>query len=492
MQEFLDLTCLARTGRDINDPGSTVSGSAALGTERGGYAHLWENGTTNLIAGNSTAGGSPNYDRIGINLSMTSIQPGGSIQDRAVMVFYHTVNSPTLLVDTKDRLMNNINITAGEAEMWVVTLSPEPDHDIYNRNESAILRSNLTRDDWGIVDHVNATLDMGTPGNPSDDVAIELLDDGYYPDQTSGDRYYAAYYNLSDSESVGYWNMTVRAYDIDGTLLNESYYTFNVTSEFVVSIDIWNDTGIYRIENATVNVTNLRGDIPIPKATLNCTTNYQQIPPENITDHNDGTYTVTFETPIDYGLYPLNCSAEKDGSWGFKVENYTVEAPETNISLTPSLALYHAYNVTYYSNESFDLEVTLQNIENSTAYTANISLILPPEFSANSTFEECGDIMISLSCTRDFNITILNNTAGNNYSIDIFINWTNRIGTKGSNETNITVFVHETPLLDVAEDNVTGILPPGSSSQTIEVITCLLYTSPSPRDLSTPRMPSSA
>ncbi|MCK4714399.1 MAG: hypothetical protein KAT35_02405, partial [Candidatus Aenigmarchaeota archaeon] len=336
---------------------------------------------------------------------------GESIQDRAVMVFYSTAVNPTLLTDTMDRLLDNVNVTEGEPEMWVITLTGDPDHAIYNRNESAVLGANITRDDWYIVDHVNATLDMGTPGAPGDDVAVELLDDGIYPDQSQGDGFFSAYYNFTDSETTGEWNMTVRAYDVDGAFMNESYYIFNITSEFDVSIQIWNNTGIHRIENATVNVTNFRQDIQIPGATLNCTTAGDQIPPENVTDNGDGTYIVTFETPFDYGLYPLNCSAEKDGSWGFRAENYTVEAPDTNVSLTSDPDTYEAYNVTFYGNESFNLRVTLQNLENSTAYDANITLILPDNLSSNSTFEECGNILISLTCVRDFSITILNNSA---------------------------------------------------------------------------------
>jgi uncharacterized membrane protein len=453
------------------DPGSTVAAKEWYGSDYGSYAHLWENGTSGFRADNYTTGSTPDYGRIGINLTMTEIPSGGSLQDRAVMVFYHTVYTPNLLPDTRDRLMNNVNITEGEPEMWVITLEPRPDHDIYNRNESAILWANVTRDDWKIADHVNATLDMGTPGISGDDVTVQLLDDGSYPDGVAGDGNFTSYYNFTDSETTGYWNMTVRAYDVAGAFLNESYYTFNMTAELMVNITIWNETGTSRLENATVNVTNFRKDIPIPGATyINCTSAGDQIPPQNITDNGDGSYTVTFQTPFDYGLYPLNCSFGKDGSWGFRVENYTVEAPETNISVASDPEIFHSYNVSFYGNESFNLRVTLQNLENSTAYETNITLSLPGELYPNSSFEECGKIMIGLSCIRDFNITILNNSVANNYTINITINWTNRVETLGSNTTNMTVIVHENPILDVLQENITGILPPGASPQIIETL----------------------
>ncbi len=453
------------------DPGSYVSGGGGTGVERVGYANLWENSTSNFMAGNSTDGGSPDYDLIGINLSMTTIEPGESIRNRFVMVFYHTVNSPTLLPDTMRGLMNGVSIAEEEPEMWVITAQPEPDHGIYNRNESAILVANVTRDDWYIVDHANATLDMGTPGSSADDITVSLRDDGACPDQAAGDGYHSAYYNFSDSEATGEWNMTVRLYDRDGAFLNESYYTFNITDVLELSIDIWNVTGIWRVENATVNVTNYMQDIQVPGATLNCTSNQGQIPQENITDNGDGTYVVTFETPLDYGLYPLNCSAQKDGSWGWQLENYTVEAPETNISLTTDPSLYHAYNVTYFSNESFGLKVTLRNLENSTAYWANITLDVPGNLTSNSTLETCGEnLLIGLTCVRHFNITVLNNTINDTYQIGVTINWTNRVGTQDSNTTAVDVIVHETPTLNVLEENVTGILPPGANSQKIETL----------------------
>lgn len=455
------------------DPGSTISGAPSVGTERGAYAHIWENGTTNFRADNYTTGSDPNYDRIGINMSLTQIQPGESIQDKSVMVFYHTVNSPNLLPDTRDRLMNNVNITLGQPEMWVITVEPQPDHDIYNRNESAIMGANITRDDWNFVDHVNTTLDMGTPAVSGDDVTIQLLDDGNYPDQATGDDFYTAYYNFSDSETLGYWNMTVKAYDKDDSLLNESYYTFNLTAELWVNITFWNQTGIYRVENATLNVTNLRHDIPIPNATaINCTAAGVQVPTGNITDHDNGTYTVTFQTPFDYGAYPLNCSFEKDGSWGFDSKNFTVESPETNISITPDPAIYHAYNVRFYDNESFNLKITLKNIGNSSANDLTFNLTLPSNLTSNYTSQagDCKTRLIGESCVRDINITILNNSVAKNYTINITANWTNRIGTSGSNTSSVTVTVHENPILDVLEDNVTGILPPGSTYQLIKTL----------------------
>jgi uncharacterized membrane protein len=453
------------------EPGSTVYGAPGFGMERGGYAHLWESGTSNFIAGNSSTGGDPDHDRIGINLSATDIQPGESIKDRAALIFFHTINSPDLLTDTRDRLVNNVNITEGEPELWLITPEPRPDHDIYNRNESAILATNITRDDWSLVDHVNATMDMGTPGVSGDDVTIQFLDDGVFPDPAAGDRNYTAYYNFSDSETPGYWNMTARAYDADGTLLNESYYTFNLTAELWVNITFWNVTGIYRVDNATLNVTNLRQDIPIPNAAeINCTTNYEQIPPENITDYNNGTYTVTFQTPYDYGAYPLNCSFGEDGSWGFDEKNYNVESPETNVSIIPDPALYNAYNVRFYENESFNLEIALHNIGNSSTRELNFTLDLPGNLSSNYTSSAgyCGQLLIGESCIRDFNITILNNSFAMDYIINITANWTNRVGSLGSNTSNVTVTVHENPVLDVLQENVTGILPPGAPSQAIE------------------------
>jgi uncharacterized membrane protein len=453
------------------DPGSFISAREELGTDKGGYAHIWENGTTNFRADNYTFDSSPSYDRIGINLSMTSILPGESIQDRSVMVFFHSVNNPDLLEEVRDRLMYNINITEGEPEMWDITLDPLTDHTIYNRNESAVLWANITRDDWSITNHVNATLDMGTPAG-GDDVTIQLLDDGVYPDTAQGDGNFTAYYNFSDSEAIGYWNMTARAYDADGSFLNESYHTFNITADLFVNITFWNITGLVRVDNATIHVMNYREDTFIPNVTMNCTNNGVPVPQQNITDFDNGTYIVTFQTPFDYGAYPLNCSAGKDGSWGFDLRNYTVESPETNLSISPDPTIFDSYNVTFYGNESFDLKVTLQNIGNSSAYDLSFNLSLPGNLSSNFTAAtgDCGLVIIGDSCVRTINVTVLNNSYAMNYTINITGNWTNRVGSSGFNTSSVTVTVHENPILDVLQENVTGILPPGASSQAIETL----------------------
>ena len=61
------------------------------------------------------------------------------------------------------------------------------------------------------------------------------------------------------------------------------------------------------------------------------------------------------------------------------------------------------------------------------------------------------------------------------------------IGVAASSNTKTIVFIDDTEA-QLAENKARGVASPGWHS----FYTCLLYTSPSPRDLSTSRMPSSA
>ena len=46
--------------------------------------------------------------------------------------------------------------------------------------------------------------------------------------------------------------------------------------------------------------------------------------------------------------------------------------------------------------------------------------------------------------------------------------------------------------LEIEQGSITGLIGPNGAGKTTLFNVCLLYTSPSPRDLSTSRMPSSA
>ena len=444
------------TGNESN-PGSWIRGSYGTGGTMTGFIHV--NQTQDVFyAINIT---SP--DRIGIIMNTTTIESNSSIINVYSMVFGHTVSTPTIMEDTKDRLISEANMTQWiPAEKWVVNSKLNTTYAIYNRNESVFITANLTFDPWNLTQNVNATLDMGTPSG-ADDQTIALNYNSSYGNQTAGYRLFTNYFNLTNISAAGYWNITLKAYDTSGYYLNESYYIFNVTAEYFVNLTIQNALGLPdRTVYANIDVKNFRQDIWIPGASINCS--YGATPVTNITDNSDGTYSVNFTSPPVFGLYTLNCSASKNGNFGFDTDNFTVEAAKTNVSISRTPAQYTAGNVTLYNNETFTLNITLTNDGNSSAYSTNLTFSLPQNWSAGPPNSSCGNIPIASSCMKSINMTIPANATPGNYLVNITANWTNLDNSTSYNSTYVNVTVTSHPLVEVPQDQMGIVLGPGNAT----------------------------
>ncbi|MCK4496701.1 MAG: hypothetical protein KAU24_00790, partial [Candidatus Aenigmarchaeota archaeon] len=456
------------------DPGSWVRATYTLGGSMTAFINVNETGTSNFIAGNSS-----DSDRVGIDLANTTIQPNESIVDVAAIVFGDTIKTPNIITNVRDRLINPLNITAHAPEGWWIEIDPkmyttqDVDVNIFNRNESSLIAANITYDPFNSTVSANATFNNGTI-DTSDDITIVLYDDGTHGDNQSGDAIYSNYFNFTNTSTVGEWNFTVRIYDSEGYFLNETTFVFNITDIYNLSMRIWNDTGLPRTTNATLNLTTYRRDIMIPGANITCSYDSIPIPDQNITDLGDGTYNITFYTGDEYGLYYLNCTATKDGNSGQESEEFTVESPQTNIGITKQPSVYELYNITYFHNESFNLRITMNNTGNSSAYDTNITISLPPELVPNTTFYNIGNILIETEGVRNFNITILNNTQSGEYIINITVNWTNLNGSLGYNETLVNVTIYQNPEIRVPEELRIGIIAPGNYSL-IDNFTAISY-----------------
>ncbi|MCX6815061.1 MAG: NEW3 domain-containing protein [Candidatus Aenigmarchaeota archaeon] len=444
------------TGNESN-PGSWIRGTYSGGGPLTGFIHINQSQDV-FYATNIT---SPN--RIGIKMNTTNIESNTSVVNIFAMVFGHTVSTPSIMEDTKDRLINEVNMTQWlPAEKWVVSSHPNTSHTIYNRNESIFITGNVTFDPWNLTQKVNATLDMGTPSG-ADDQAIDLNYNATYGNQTSGYKLFTNYFNLTNTSEAGYWNITIKAYDSSGYYINESYYIFNVTAEYFVNLTILNALGLPdRIVYANIDVKNFRQDTWMPGASINCS--YGGIPVTNITGNGNGTYSANFTSPSTYGLYTLNCSVSKDGNFGYDTDNFTVEAAKTNVSISRTPAQYTASNVTLYNSETFTINITLTNEGNSSAYATNITLSLPQNWTANPPNGSCGNIPISSSCLKSINVTIPANSTPGNYAVNITANWTNLDNSTSYNSTYINVTVSSHPLLEVPQAYMETIIGPGNAT----------------------------
>jgi uncharacterized membrane protein len=439
-----------------SNPGSWIRGTYTGGGPLTGFIHLNQSHDV-FYATNIT---SP--QRIGIKMNSTTLESNASIYNAYAMVFGDTVKTPAIMEDTKDILLNEVNLTQHPPERHVIDTYALADHTVYNRNETILITGNITFDPWNLTRYMNATLDMGTPSG-ADDQTIALSFNSSYGNQTSGYRLYTGYFNLTNSSEVGYWNITLKIYDASRYYLNESYFIFNVTSGYFVNLTILNPLGLpSRTIYANLDIKNLRQDIWVPGASINCSYGATQV--TNITDNANGTYSINLTAPSVFGLYTLNCSAIKNGNFGHESENFTVESPTTNMSISRTPIQYNASSVFLNANESFSLNVTLENTGNSSAYSTNITLSLPSGWGSNPQNSACSDIPISGSCTRTFNISIPANTTPGGYRVNITANWTNLDSSKNSNSTYLDINVTQNPSVYVPQESLTVIMAPGNTS----------------------------
>jgi uncharacterized membrane protein len=431
------------------DPYSWVWGSG-YGGEMVGLINLEENGTQNYFATNSSS-----YGRIGIQLNQTTIPSNSQIKQTSLIYFAATPGGSDEFLAIKNRFSNPINITQSLPERWYVAISPSTNATIYNRNETVLVKGNVSLDDpYNLTKYMNATFDMGT-SSPSDDQTIILYDDGTHGDDIANDKVFTNIFSIPNDAFVGTWKINFTAYTENLELLNSTIYEFNVTDILNVSVNIINKKPIVgSLVVANLYVKNFRQDSWISGATINCT--YDSNVVINKVDYNNGTYSVNFTAPYEEGTFVLACNATKDGNFGNASDEFTVEPGKSNISITVQPSNPFVYNVSLYENDSFVIVANASNFGNGTAYSVNISLELLEGWSANKTEEECGDIGKNEFCVKGFNITVPNATVPGNYYINVTATWRNPDDTISSNKTQVNVTVQPNPKIDVKELKVAG------------------------------------
>ncbi len=275
-----------------------------------------------------------------------------------------------------------------------------------------------------------------------------------------------------------YVNVTVEWRNPDSTASNNTTFV-NVTvepnplvivSEGVITDDVGDGSEIY-IGNFTVLSI---GNSPIQNINFTCyegdvcdnfTTNFTPSSIASIGMGNNSSVAVNVSVPLGYpvGTYSgvVNVSAGNDG---YKNLTLNISVPsKTNVSVVSEPNNYTASNVTQQSNESFLINVTIENIAKGSAKYSNISLSIPSDISSNSSFENCNNITMNETCLKSFNITVLNGTDTGNYYVNISANWTNPDGTLGTNTTSLNVSVESNPLINVSESVLSQDVPDASN-----------------------------
>jgi uncharacterized membrane protein len=415
-----------------------------------GIIHVNQTGTNNFWVPNSSL-----KDRIGIQLNSTSVPVGGSITETVVIHFNDTSGDYTQVRNLRERLADPVKISEDLPEQWYVVITPTTNATVYNRNESVLLKGNISMNDpYNLTEYMNATIDMGTT-DTSDDQTVILYDDGTHGDETIGDRVFTNSFNLPNDASTGTWTINFTAYTNDSKLLNSSLLTFDVTDVLNVTVNITNKKPIVNsLVIAKVYVKNYRQDSWVPGAMINC--NYDSTEVMNKTDHNNGTYSVNFTSPNQEGIYTLTCNATKNGNFGNDTDTFTTETGKTNVSVAAEPSNPTVPNVSLYYNDSFSIVTNATNIGNGTAYSTNISLELLSGWNVNETLEECGDLEKNAYCTKSFSITVPNATSPGNYYLNVTSTWRNPDGSVAYNKTQVNVTVESNPRVRVEEAKVSG------------------------------------
>ncbi len=442
---------------DSSDPYSYAY-SRGFGGEVLGVINLNETGTTNFYALDS-----PEAGRTGIHLNTIYIT---QISEKAC-VYFSTFGGGDAVSEFLNKILEGFRQPfkkiLSNPEYLSVSFIPYTEYPVYNRKEEVVIFANITYDPYNLTAYLNATIDRGTP-DKSDDFWILLYDNGTGVDQVAGDKLFTGSFVINESDSTGIWNITLRAYDSSGTFLGKNTTSFNVTNLLNVFVKVLNEYGlINRTINASVEVRNYRNDTLLPNCTIVCyfdETNANG----NVTDYNNGTYLYSFKAPSEPGLYILTCNASRDGNWGDGEDTFSADDYVTYLAINLTPTNYTSTTITAYQSDWFDFKVKVYNTWNGTAYDVNVTIILPNNWQANSTFEECGLIPISGYCIKAFNITIPTLTRSGSYNVTVIAKWRNTDNSTNSTSSNFTVIVTSNPSFHIPETHVYNIVGRGRES----------------------------
>jgi uncharacterized membrane protein len=436
-----------------NEPGSWSWAAPQTGGWDVGIINYIES-HTNFSSTNNTPNG-----RIGIQLTNASIAENASISETAVMNFNYTQADYTWLQALSLRFITPPNLTQSLGEERRVVSNTSTDYAVYNRNESAVIRANVSDDIYNLTSSVNATLDMGTPAT-GDDQTIIMYDDGTHGDSQSADKIFTNIFNFSQDATVGQWNITSRKYNSELLLLNQSFTLITVTANLSVSVTVTNPYGtVGRTVNATVTVQNYRNDTYHAGATLNCLAAGN--PVDYLDDRGNGTYWIGFVAPPVPGTYALNCSANKTGNWGWRDAVFTADAATVNFSISAFPSAFSVTNVSLGGGSSVIVQINATNTGNGTAHYSNITIQVPSGWSAVPAQESCGDLIATVSCVRNFTITIPSATTPALYQFNATIQWINPDESPDSNQTTANVTVASNPVANVFETLFSSALRQG-------------------------------
>lgn len=385
------------------------------------------------------------YGRIGVQLDNTTISTNSNISLSAA-IYFNNQSSHTPVQELANRLMTPVSISIGNASAWSINIITQTDHNIYNRNETINIVANITSDPFNLVNYVNATLNFT--------LTIQL--------NYGGEKYYTGNYTFLENDTIGNWNITTKSYDSYLQFLNQSSKLVNLTNIYNMNLSIKNKYGpLSRILLTNVSVKNYRNDTNItgiPQSNFTC--NFTII---NFAELGNGVYAINFSAPNEIGNYTLYCNISYHGNIANASDDFITEANKTNLSIQLLPDNIIATNITSTNSQLFEMNATVVNLGNGTAYSTNITILLPTNWSATQSFFNCNNIAPNNNCTVFFNVTVPNRTHSGNYTINATVNWINPDETTNQTTDITNVSVTSNVTLNVPENEIIGFVEHGKN-----------------------------
>ena len=401
--------------------------------------------------------------RIGISLTNTTVST--SIKQTSLVYFATgAAAGVSEFLAVRNGTTNAPIIKTNLTEKLITSVKSDINSSVYNLNETILILANISQGDpYNLIAKINATLDLGTVST-TDDVVLRLFDDGTNGDLFSGDKIFTGNYTFAINSSLTEWKINMTAYTNASEYLNSTIFAFNVTNQYFVNITIINAIGIVsRQVFANVTINNFNRTEGISGAGLNCSFSGVEI--FNKTDNGNGIYSINFTAPAVIGSFSLFCNTTKYNNTGNDTKTFTTENPKTTVAVNITPSSFSLSTVALFNNATFEFFTNATNVGNGTAKITNLTVHVLLGWTANITFETCGDISVNASCIRWFSITVPANTTPGNYTANITVAWTNPDDTENSTRTNISVYVNPNPRINVTQIVINGTGADGTQKQ---------------------------
>ena len=125
----------------------------------------------------------------------------------------------------------------------------------------------------------------------------------------------------------------------------------------------------------------------------------------------------------------------------------------TFLQVIPNVTLINITDMTQHYGKEFGVNITLNNSYNSSAYFVNTSFELPPNWQAEPSLLNYGNMSRNTGKWKNASIKVPAGFASGNYKVKIISNWTNANNSLGQSSGEITFNIEPNPVLEIVEND---------------------------------------